>query len=74
MDAGLAVVFSAVVGVVGSVVVTLIQRSRRENKEDHGIVVDQQRVIYSAIVNVDNKLDRHIMDHNSQSTYSVTDL
>ncbi len=74
MDAGLALVFSAVVGVVGSVLVTLIQRSRRENKEDHGMVVDQQRVIYRAIVNVDNKLDRHIKDHNSQSTNSVTDL
>lgn len=67
MDAGLAVVFSAVVGVVGSVIVTLIQRSRKENKDDHAQVTDHQRLIYRSILNLDKKIDRHIDDHNSNS-------
>lgn len=63
MDSGLAVVLSAVVGLVGSVLVTLIQRSRKENKEDHGIVVEHQRLIYRTVIDLDKKIDRHIDDH-----------
>lgn len=63
MDSGIALVLSAVVGLVGSVLVTLIQRSRKENKEDHGIVVDHQRLIYRTVIDLDKKIDRHIDDH-----------
>jgi len=63
VDSGLAVVLSAVVGLVGSVLVTLIQRSRKENKEDHGIVVEHQRLIYRTVIDLDKKIDRHIDDH-----------
>lgn len=63
MDSGVAVVLSAVVGLVGSVLVTLIQRSRKENKEDHGIVVEHQRLIYRTVIDLDKKIDRHIDDH-----------
>ena len=63
MDSGVAVVLSAVVGLVGSVLVTLIQRSRKENKEDHALVVDHQRLIYRTVIDLDKKIDRHIDDH-----------
>ena len=63
MDSGVAVVLSAVVGLVGSVLVTLIQRSRKENKDDHALVVDHQRLIYRTVINLDKKIDRHIEDH-----------
>jgi hypothetical protein len=63
VDSGIALVLSAVVGLVGSVLVTLIQRSRKENKEDHGIVVDHQRLIYRTVIDLDKKIDRHIDDH-----------
>jgi len=63
VDSGVAVVLSAVVGLVGSVLVTLIQRSRKENKEDHALVVDHQRLIYRTVMDLDKKFDRHIEDH-----------
>ena len=66
MDSGLALVVSAVVGLVGSVLVTLIQRSRKENKDDHALVVDHQRLIYRTVINLDKKIDRHIDDHQAQ--------
>ncbi len=66
MDSGVAVVLSAVVGLVGSVLVTLIQRSRKENKDDHALVVDHQRLIYRTVMNLDKKIDRHIDDHQAQ--------
>ena len=65
MDSGLALVLSAVVGLVGSVLVTLIQRSRKENKDDHALVVDHQRLIYRTVINLDKKIDRHIDDHQA---------
>ena len=66
MDSGVAVVLSAVVGLVGSVLVTLIQRSRKENKDDHALVVEHQRLIYRTVINLDKKIDRHIDDHQAQ--------
>jgi hypothetical protein len=66
VDSGVAVVLSAVVGLVGSVLVTLIQRSRKENKEDHGLVVEHQRLIYRTVMNLDKKFDRHIDDHQAK--------
>jgi len=66
VDSGVAVVLSAVVGLVGSVLVTLIQRSRKENKDDHALVVEHQRLIYRTVMNLDKKIDRHIDDHQAQ--------
>jgi hypothetical protein len=66
VDSGVAVVLSAVVGLVGSVLVTLIQRSRKENKDDHALVVEHQRLIYRTVINLDKKIDRHIDDHQAQ--------
>jgi hypothetical protein len=66
VDSGVALVLSALVGLFGSVLVTLIQRSRKENKDDHALVVDHQRLIYRTVMNLDKKIDRHIDDHQAQ--------
>ncbi len=46
----------ALIGVVGSVLVVLIEKGRRENKEDHGYVRDH-------LLRIEYKIDDHINDH-----------
>lgn len=46
----------ALIGVLGAVLVTLLEIGRRENKRDHGYVADKLDVI-------ENKIDNHINDH-----------
>ena len=46
----------AVVGVFGAVMVALIEKLRRENKADHGMV-------QSALGRIETKIDGHINDH-----------
>jgi hypothetical protein len=53
MDATIAV---ACVGVVGTVLVALIEKSRRNNERDHAIVA-------AGIDRIEEKLDNHIGDH-----------
>lgn len=60
----------AVIGVVGSVLVILIEKGRKENSRDHNIVADKLEVIKTAIEDIDSdvahiesKLDNHLSDH-----------
>lgn len=46
----------ACIGVVGAVLVALIEKSRRTNERDHAIVT-------AGIDRIENKLDNHISDH-----------
>jgi hypothetical protein len=46
----------ALIGVVGAILVTLLEKSRRENKEDHGYVRDH-------LTRIEYKIDDHINDH-----------
>lgn len=46
----------ALIGVLGAVLVTLLEVSRRENKRDHGYVADKLDII-------EGKIDDHINDH-----------
>jgi len=46
----------ALIGVLGAVLVTLLEIGRRENKRDHGYVADKLDVI-------EGKIDDHINDH-----------
>lgn len=63
MDMGIAAVIVAVLTTIGGVLVALIQSSRKENKEDHALVVEQLRTVYKAIVKVDEKVDKHLAWH-----------
>lgn len=70
-------VIVALIGVVGSVLVVLVEKGRKENARDHGIVADKLEIIKGAIQDIDEdvahieaKLDDHLDDHN-QSGFSL---
>jgi hypothetical protein len=53
----------AVIGGVFSLLVALIQRSRRENKEDHNMVYNSLLDLKEDVRNVGDKIDNHIDWH-----------
>ena len=60
----------ALIGIVGSVLVVLVEKSRKENSRDHGIVADKLEMIKGAIQDIDDdvahiefKLDNHLEGH-----------
>ena len=59
----MALFLGAVVAAVSSVAVALIQRLRKENREDHGRVVDALGWVHSAVMRVEDKVDSHIHWH-----------
>jgi len=46
----------AVIGLIGVVLASLIQTTRKENKTDHAQVMN-------AVVRIEGKIDTHINDH-----------
>jgi hypothetical protein len=46
----------AVIGLIGVVLASLIQTTRKENKTDHAQVMN-------AVVRIEQKIDTHINDH-----------
>jgi len=64
MDAGWALILSAVVTAVGGVIVTVIGRFRKENKEDHAIATGMLRHIFHSIGRVESKVDKHLDWHH----------
>jgi hypothetical protein len=57
------VVYAALVTTLGGVFVSLIQKSRKENKQDHGAVTEMIKLLHSDVTVIDQKLDQHIDDH-----------
>jgi hypothetical protein len=64
----------AIVGLVGAIVVALIEKGRRENKSDHSVVSEKLDIIgrnlgrsidrvESTVIRNEMKLDQHINDH-----------
>ena len=64
----------ALITVVGAAVIALIEKGRRENKTDHGVVSDKLDVIAKSLgksidrvedtgIRTEGKLDQHINDH-----------
>lgn len=60
MDVGISV---AVITGIFSVLVTLIQRARRENKSDHNMVYESLQDLKTDVRDVGTKLDNHIDWH-----------
>jgi hypothetical protein len=58
---------TSIVGVIiagiFSVLVTLIQKTRKENKEDHNMVYDSLQNLHDDVRSVNEKLDNHIEWH-----------
>jgi len=66
-------VIVALIGVVGSVLVVLVERGRKENARDHGVVagkLDQiEQVLYNIdedVLHIEVKLDNHLEDHENK--------
>ena len=64
----------ALITVVGAAAIALIEKGRRENKTDHGVVSDKLDVIAKSLgksidrvedtgIRTEVKLDQHINDH-----------
>jgi len=70
VDGGWALLLSAVVTGAFGVIVTLIQKFKKENASDHEVVMGMLKMVYKKQTNVedkidrvDNKLDTHIRGH-----------
>ena len=57
------IVAAAFVAAVASVIVALLQRTRKENSADHMLVMDMLRGIGRKVDKVDDKIDRHVEWH-----------
>lgn len=57
------IVAAAFVAAVASVIVALLQRTRKENSQDHMLVMDLLRGIGRKVDKVDDKIDRHVEWH-----------
>ena len=64
----------ALITMVGAVIVALVEKGRRENKADHGVVSDKLDIIGKSlgrsidrveetVIRNEVKLDQHIRDH-----------
>jgi low affinity Fe/Cu permease len=66
MDAGWALILAAFVSAVGTVMVALIQKFRKENQADHNVVMGMLKILYKSHTRMEEKLDNHIREHDQQ--------
>lgn len=52
-----------VITTIGAIIVALVQRGRKENRDDHALVMGAIRHVVRVVHRVDEKLDKHIEDH-----------
>jgi len=53
----------ALIAAVGGILAALVQKSRVENKTDHGIVASLLQDLHEDVAKVEDKLDNHIDWH-----------
>jgi hypothetical protein len=53
----------ALIAAVGGILAALVQKSRVENKNDHGIVASLLQDLHEDVAKVEGKLDNHIDWH-----------
>lgn len=63
LDQGWALVISAIVAAVGTVIVTLLSMFRKENRRDHGAVMDALNQVSTTVQRVEGKVDSHLEWH-----------
>ena len=75
MDAGWALILSAIVTAVGGVIVTMITLFRRENQSDHDNVMGVLRIMHKGIGRVETKIDKvdsrvtdHLVSHSNEGS------
>ena len=57
------IVLAALIGLVGTVLTTLMMAFRKENHDDHATVMEAIRTIGGNVDKIDSKLDSHIDWH-----------
>lgn len=62
MDAGLATVVAAVVAALGLILQQIVS-SRKEQRQDHGVVQAKLDNLVDSVERVETKVDGHITDH-----------
>jgi hypothetical protein len=68
MDAGIAAVLGAVIAAVGGIIVAIIDKFRKENRRDHGAVMDALDRVSNTMERVEGKVDSHIEWHLTGGT------
>ena len=68
IDQGWALVISALLAGVASIIVALIQKFRKENRRDHGAVMDALDRVSNTVERVEGKVDSHIEWHLTGGT------
>ena len=68
MDAGIAAVLGAVIAAVGGIIVAIIDKFRKENRRDHGAVMDALDLVSNTVERVEGKVDSHIEWHLTGGT------
>jgi hypothetical protein len=63
MTEGWALVISAVIAAGGSLIIALIQTFRKENRRDHGAVMDALDRVSTTVQRVEGKVDSHLEWH-----------
>ncbi len=68
----------AIISLVGAVMVALIQKSRKENKQDHNTVAQLLEIVHHDVSKVEDKLDsvkvkldNHISDHKTDKIQKI---
>lgn len=67
-------IYVAAIGTIGAVIVALIEKGRRENKNDHNVVSDKLDMlgkslgrsidrVEKGVERTEKKIDQHIADH-----------
>lgn len=71
MDQGTAAVIVAGITTIGGIVIAFMQlfrkeqrAAREENRQDHAIVQGQLGMIYRQVTRVDDKLEKHLAQHD----------
>jgi len=64
----------ALIGVVGTILAIMVEKGRKENARDHGVVANKLETITHVLENIDedvahieSKLDDHLSDHTIAS-------
>lgn len=68
IDQGWALVISALLAGVASIIVALIQKFRKENRRDHGAVMNALDRVSHTMERVEGKVDSHIEWHLTGGT------
>ena len=63
LDQGWAILLTAVVAAVASIIVAIIQQFRRENRDDHAKVMDVLDRVSNTVDRVEGKVDSHLQWH-----------